>query len=433
MVRAPVPAATSTAADPFLVIEAPGGVELHLLQTDRFKTVVLQWVVEHALDEERAARALLPDLLTRGTRCSPGLAEMAARQEELYAADLQAAVTAQGTTQLLRMGVSVVSDRFAEGRGLFSEAVSLFAEVLHDPPLVDGRFRPDHLAQERENLVRAIDGLTDDKALYAYRRMVETMHEGTPRALHSWGDLASARALDEPSVRRAWADVTAVAPVRMFVVGDITPAAATEAATRLGRVSTRSRPSKPMPPAPWIERPVRERREQQPLAQSKLVMGFRVRPELLPGSAAPLFGMVFGGDSHSRLFKRVREAEGLAYGCSAHVAVDHGMLVVQAGIDAGAASRVQQIVLEELERLAAKPPPPEELELSRRALQRHLADLADAPRAHCAFRLGALLAGRPHVVEDAVAGVREVRPEDISAVAAGCRLDTVFLLEGSPS
>ena len=36
----------------------------------------------------------------------------------------------------------------------------------------------------------------------------------------------------------------------------------------------------------WIERPVRELREQQPLAQSKLVMGPRVRPELLPGSAA---------------------------------------------------------------------------------------------------------------------------------------------------
>jgi predicted Zn-dependent peptidase len=106
------------------------------------------------------------------------------------------------------------------------------------------------------------------------------------------------------------------------------------------------------------------------------------------------------------------------------------MLIVQAGMDAASAPRVRQIVLEELERLGSQPPPEAELELSRRALLRHLADLHDSPRAHCAFRLGALLSGRPHVVEDAVSRVCAVRPEDISAVAAGCRLDTVFLLEG---
>jgi zinc protease len=331
------------------------------------------------------------------------------------------------------MGVHVTADRYAAGRSLFGETVALFAEVLQDPPLVEGRFRPDHFAQERENLIRAIEGLSDDKSLYAYRRMVEAMHAGTARAFHSWGDLASARALDEPAVHRAWLDVTRSAPVRMFVAGDVTPAAAIEAAGRLADGSIRPRPSPPTPPAPWLERPVCELHERQPLAQSTLVMGFRVRPELLPDAAAPLCGAVLGGDSHSRLFKRVREAEGLAYGCSAYLAVDHGTLVVQAGTDAGAAGRVQEIVLEELERLARQPPPAAELDLSRRSQLRHLADLHDAPRAHCAFRLGALLSGRPHVVEDAAASVRAVRPEHVSAVAAGCRLDTVFLLEGSPT
>jgi predicted Zn-dependent peptidase len=433
MVRAPVPVASPTAADPFQVFEGPGGVEVHLLRTDRFKSVLLQWVVERPLDDGRAARALLPDLLTRGTRRSPGLAEMAARQEELYAADLPTTVTAQGTTQLLRMGVSVIADRFAGGRGLFGEAVDLFAEVLHDPPLVDGRFREDHLAQERENLVRAIRGLADDKALYAYRSMLEAMHAGTPRALHSWGDLASARALDEAAVHSAWTDVVRSAPVRMFVTGDITPEAALDAASRLAGATRRPPPSPPQAPAAFVEAPVRDLREQQPLAQSKLVMGFRIRPELMRGSAAPLFGMVLGGESHSRLFKRVREAEGLAYGCSAHVAVDHGMLVVQAGTDADAAPRVREIVTEELDGLALRPPPESELDLSRRSLLRQLADLGDAPRAHCAFRLGALLAGRPHIVEDAVSSVQAVRPEDVSVVATGCRLDTVFLLEGKPT
>jgi predicted Zn-dependent peptidase len=219
----------------------------------------------------------------------------------------------------------------------------------------------------------------------------------------------------------------------MFVVGDVTPEQATDAASRLAGGATRPPPAPPIPPPAWVDGPVRETRERQRLSQSRFVMGFRVRPDVLPGPGAPLCGIVLGGDSHSRLFKRVREAEGLAYGCSAHLSVDHGMLVVQAGVDTAAVPRVREIVVEELENLARHAPPPGELELSRRALLRHLADLHDAPRAHCAFRLAALVNGRPHVVEDAAAAVRAVRPDEVSAVAAACRLDTVFLLEGDPA
>ena len=71
-----------------------------------------------------------------------------------------------------------------------------------------------------------------------------------------------------------------------------------------------------------------------------------------------------------------------------------------------------------------------ELALSRRAQLRRLDNLKDAPRAACAFRLGALMSGRPHVLEEARARVLAVTPDQVAAVAAGCMADTVFLLEG---
>ncbi|HZL99490.1 MAG TPA: insulinase family protein, partial [Planctomycetota bacterium] len=157
---------------------------------------------------------------------------------------------------------------------------------------------------------------------------------------------------------------------------------------------------------------------------------FRVRPDLLAGAAAPLFGLALGGDSHSRLFKRVREAESLAYGCSAWVGLSNATLVVQAGIDADQAGRVEELVLDELERLARGELSESELELSRRAFQRQLRNLEDHPRAHSAFRLDALLDGRTPVVSEALEQAAAVRPADVAEVARGCRLDTVFLLEG---
>lgn len=426
---APVPQLLS-AADPFQVLTAPGGVELHLLATDRFRSTLLQWVVEAPLDDQRAARALLPDLLTRGTASSPGLAAMARRCEELYAADLIAQVSGHGSRQLLRLGFEIVGDRHAGGRPLFAQTVALLGEVLHDPPLAAGHFRLDHIEQERANLARAIDGLADDKGTYAYRRMIEALHAGTPWALHSWGTAEQARALGEPQVAAAWRWVRDEAPVRMLVVGDVTPDAAIAAAAALVGRSAHRAPSIALSPPADPQRAVQRLRETQPLSQSKLVLGFRVRPELLTGAAAPLFGIALGGDSHSRLFKRVREAESLAYGCASWVGLSNATLVVQAGIDAGAAERVEQIVLEELARLARGELSEAELSLSRRAYQRQLRNLEDSPRAHCAFRLDALLESRTPIVREALELADRVRPADVAEVAQGCRLDTVFLLEG---
>jgi len=424
-----VPQALSS-ADPFQVLGAPGGVEIHLLATSRFRTTVVQWIAEAPLDGARAARALLPDLLTRGTRRSPGLAAMAARCEELFAAELSSQVSGHGRRQLLRFGFEIVGDRHAGGRPLFSEGVELLSEVLHDPPLVEGRFRPDHVEQERANLVRAIEGLADDKATYAYRQMIEALHAGTPYALHSWGSVDAARALTEADARAAWRTLRAEAPVRMLVVGEVSPEAAQSAAEALVAGSTHRAPGTALAPPPDPGRPVQRLCEVQRLSQSKLVLGFRLRPETLSGAAAPLFALALGGDSHSRLFKRVREKESLAYGCSAWVGLPSATLTVQAGIDAAAAERVERIVLEEIARLARGDLADAELGLSRRAYQRQLRNLEDHPRAHCAFRLDALLDGRTPVVREALEQAARVTPADVAEVAAGCRLDTVFLLEG---
>ncbi len=263
-----------------------------------------------------------------------------------------------------------------------------------------------------------------------YRRLVETMHAGTPFARHPWGTVEEAGALAEPAVHAAWDAVRDELPARLFVVGDVSRERALDAAARLTRGRRRRPVAPPQAPPELPDRPARSVREVQALAQSKLAMGFRVRSPLLRSAAAPLFGIVLGGDSHSRLFKRVREAEGLAYGCSAGVSLETATLVVQAGIDADAAPRVRELVAQELVRLAGDGVTEEELALSRRAQLRRLDNLGDAPRAACAFRLSALLSGRPHVVAEARRRVEGVTPEQVVAVAGACAEDTVFLLEG---
>ena len=424
---------SSTSDEPLGLLGTPGGVEVHLLRTTKFKTVHLHWVVEAPLDEGRTARAILPDLLTRGTARYPELSALSARCEELYNTDLIASVTAHGSRQVLRFGVETIADRFASDGSVYQRVVELLASVLHEPPLVDGAFRADHLEQERTNLARAIESLADDKPLYAYRRMVETMHAGSPLALHSWGEAEQARALGEPDVRAAWEHVRDEAPARLLIVGDVSPEQALETASRLSGVATRAAPAAPTPIPKTTVESVRDVEDVQRLAQSRLAMGFRLPVDLLPGPASSLMSIVFGGGSHSRLFKRVREAESLAYGCSASTIMDSGTLIVQAGVDGEHVPRVQEIVVEELQRLARDGVDAEEFDLSVRAQRRRLIGLADAAAGQLGFRLAGLMTGRVHEPAQALADLEALTPAHVSAVAEGCELDTVYVLRGEPS
>jgi predicted Zn-dependent peptidase len=419
-------------ADPFEVSTTDGGPEIHLLRTDKYKTLTLAWVLECPLDGSRGARALVTDLLTRGTASYPDLSQLAARCEELYAAEISSSASASGDRQLLRFGLEVVSDRFTS-EPILDVAVGLLEESLHRPPLEDGRFRADHFAQERTNLVNAIEGLADDKGLYAYRRLMEVMHAGRPYALHPWGTADEARALTEEIVRGAWSDAIGLAPARLFIVGDVDLEAAQKMAERLGAGRTRAAPSRKRPVQVAEPRETQRVRETEPLSQSKLVMGYRMPEPWLSTAAATLFGVVFGGGAHSRLFKRVREAEGLAYSCGSSVLVDSGTLTVQAGVDGKVAGRVEELVGEELSRLAEDGLPEDELEISRRAQLRRLENLGDDPGSVCGFRLAALLSGRRFVVAEAMDTVRAVTRDDIVAVAGAVSLDSVFLLEGRGS
>lgn len=424
---------TELPADPFETFTTPEGVEIHLQRTDKYKTVHVEWSFETPMDAHVTERALLSDLLTRGTRRSPGMAQLAARCEELYATELVSNAYRTGDRQVVGFGFETIADRFADGgeRPLFSECTTLLDEVLTDPPLDGEAFRADHFEQERSNLVHAIEGLDDDKGAYAFRRLMAIHLEGTAWGQHAWGTADEARVLAEPSVRATWHDLIAAPPVRMFVVGDVTPEQAVAAARRLSGPHVRPRPTRGTTPPPAPRRDVVVEHERQPLSQSKLALGFRIDPEQVGSAAAPLFALAFGGGMHSRLFKSVREEHSLAYSVHAGILVDAASLVVQAGVDADAAARARDLVVVELERFARDGIDDDELELSRRAQRRRIESLRDSPNGWCHFRHAALVHGRPHELDRAHERIAAVTPDDVVAVAAATHLDAEFLLEGT--
>jgi zinc protease len=140
--------------------------------------------------------------------------------------------------------------------------------------------------------------------------------------------------------------------------------------------------------------------------------------------AVQLLGVVLGSRSGlvGRLPQRIREEEGLAYGCDvasvAGAGVDRGRLVVSLGTSVSEADRAVSIVRQELERVRSEGPAEDEIEMARSFLIGREPFRRETARQWCSLELQSMLWNVP--VSDPVwtrKRLAAVRPDAVRRAA----------------
>lgn len=171
------------------------GVELSVSQTDKFKTGLLAVTLTIPLREETAtAGALIPEVLSRGSRTHPNMELLSAASDALYGASLGPAVRQRGESQCVSFLCSFIDDRYAlDGSAVLEPAADLMGEVLLDPALQDGVFRRDYVESEGANLADRIEARVNDKRGWAMFRLIQEMCAGEAYAVDKLGSAQRAR------------------------------------------------------------------------------------------------------------------------------------------------------------------------------------------------------------------------------------------------
>jgi predicted Zn-dependent peptidase len=410
------------------------GTRLHVYPTAKWKTVCVDIFVRRALDRDAALFALLPHILKRGTRRFGDRRAMTRRLEELYGASMASDILKIGESQVLSVRLEIPNPKYVSGAPrLLEDGLDLVADVLFDPRTDDGAFPRERVEQEKRNLVHYIEGVLNDKAVYATERCCEEMCRGEPFGLYEYGRPEDVRAIDARGLYGFYREAIDRSPVDIFVAGDIEPEAARRLfAERFGRPRRGDlAPAAGTPhPAP---RAIREVIERRAVRQAKLVFGLRSEitardddfPALLVANA------VLGGFPHSKLFRIVREQEGLCYYASSSLEKTKGVVFISCGIEAGAYPRARALIEAQIEAVRGGDLSEEEVARTRRAIARNFTTIADsAPRLATHWYTG-ILNGRPQRIADAIEAVERVPRAEIAAAARRLRLDTVYLLAGN--
>ena len=133
-----------------------------------------------------------------------------------------------------------------------------------------------------------------------------------------------------------------------------------------------------------------------------------------------LMNLMLGGSVSSRLFQNIRERKGLAYSIFSYLShyLDAGYLAIYAGTSKNNGRKVIKLILDEIKKLKSQPVKDKELKLFKDRLKgSFMLGLESTTSRMANLARQMIYFGRCFTLDEILAGVEEVRVEDISRIA----------------
>lgn len=410
----------------------PGDIDVYVIPTDKFKTVLVTVLARQLLSRDSASKtALLPSVMERGSRDYPTYRDLMIRLEELYGAGFSSDVLKKGEKQVLSFSLEVINDFYAPGKDMLRQGTDILRSVLHRPLLENGGFKQEYVEQEKEQLAKEIKGLVNDKVNYALERCVQEMCKDEPFGVFKYGSLEELECITPPSLYDYYQDLLAHNPLDIYIVGAVQAEAAFDLAEEtFARANGQRRREIPPDQVHKVPTEVRYQREELPVNQGKLTLGYRTNTAYRDDDYVALlfYNGVLGGFPHSKLFQNVREKASLAYYAFSRLEKHKGIQLIGSGIEMENYDRALEIIMEQVELVKKGEINHDEMENTRRGLINQFKLIADSPYNMLGLSLDGLLGEKQAGVDYYLSKLEEVKVDDVVAAAHKVHLDTVYFL-----
>lgn len=408
------------------------GMNVHILQTEKFKTTTIVTMIEQELSEETVTKtALLAMVMKRATARFKETKRLREYLDFLYGAIFDVDVTKKGERQILQIYMEVPNEKYlAQASTLLEEAIQFVGDMLTRPCVENGAFLPKYVTQEKETLRKRIESLIDDKMKYANQRVTEEMCKDEPFALLVQGRAADLPAITGEDLYRHFLEITTSNPINLFVVGDVDEQQVKKAIeTHIPLQRNAVKELKVTSPIKNVEqeRTVVDRLD---VSQAKLNIGCRTNiaykdddyPALL------MYNGILGGFPHSKLFVNVREKASLAYYAVSRLESHKGIMMIMSGIEAIKYDQAVEIIKAQMDLMRQGKITEEELSQTRATLTNQFRELLDSARMMIEYTYNGVVSGRKRPLNELLQAFETVTIDDIKRVADQVKIDMIYLL-----
>lgn len=415
-------------------IQLTEGVQLHLLPTDKYKTIRITLKFKAPLKKETITqRTMIANLLEISSKRYPTQTAFRSELSELFGASFGTAVSRKGNQHILTVSLNIVNEKYLTmGNGITEKAVQFLEEVLFHPNVEEQHFDQTTFKREKEKLRDDYDGLYDDKQTYASLALQALLFEDSSQKVPSIGTAEDLEKITSSSLYQYYQSMIQNDEVDIYVMGDVEQ---DEIVAYFKNFSFDARQIAPRSPfyQTTSTSELREKTEEQEVTQAKLNLGYTTSV-FYHGEdyyAGQVFNGLFGGFPHSKLFMNVREKESLAYYAASSLDTFRGVMVVQTGIDGKESEKVKAIVAEQLYDMQAGDFTETAFLQTKNMLKNQLIQSEDNPGSVIErIYANQLALGKTVSLQEWIDGIEMVTREQVIEVAKKVKLKGIFFLSG---
>lgn len=416
-------------------IEIKKGIQLHIINKDKFKTNLIAVMITTKLDKQTVTKnALIPAVLRRGTAKLKTQEEINKKLEDMYGASFNCGLDKTGDNQVLKFYLESVNDEFLpkDGENMLKISLENIFDIIFNPYLENECFKKEYVEQEKENLKQIIEGKIDNKSRYALDRCIEEMYKNQPYGLYKFGYIEDLQEIDDKNLYKYYKNFINECKIDIFVSGMIKDNI--EEIVKNDENIKKLNDRKPNYNEFVLNSPKVEKEnivnESMDVNQGKLVIGLNLDLENKEQKYdAVIYNSILGGSANSKLFQNVREKASLAYTASSSYYKAKNNIFINCGIEIENYDTCLEIIKKQIEDMKNGEFSEEEVQNAKQGTIATIKTIDDEQDTEIIYLFSQELSKQQNSIEEYIDKIQKVDKNKVVDIAKRVDINTVYFLK----
>lgn len=309
---------------------------LHLIKTDKFKTVDVSIRLTKPFDKEEFAYLRLLEKMIRfnKTKKYNDITEISKELERLYNSNLMVKSYAQSKNMIFECGITMVNPKYTE-LNIYDGIFNLFEEIIFNQKINNNKFNEELFNNQKNNLIKNILNVKDEPQEYAGLRFEEIFFKNTVYAENNLKNINIFENLDNEKLCKVYTELFNTNKVDIIVMGDY------DEEIIKGKIKHFSKKIKQNDKSiKDLQINIKEGKEkgytkQIDASQSNLLIGCTIKgiTEEERNYVLVLYNTILGCMNNSVLFVNVRELNSLCYHIGSIINKYTDTIIIESGIN----------------------------------------------------------------------------------------------------
>ena len=406
--------------------------KLHMIKTDKFKTVNVKVIFSSkVIKEEITIKNFLSDILTHSCLKYSTRKELSIALEDLYAMNVFSNCYRIGKLYNMEIVSSFLNEKYTE-KGMYEKSLELISEIIFNPNIDKNMFVSDAFNYVRESTLTQINSIKEDTRKLSLINMLEHMDKDSEISYHGFGYLSDLNNITPTNLYDFYKKMFTNNKIDIFIIGDIEFTKTKKLVKQIFKFNTFKKKNNDF----IVEHKKIRKRPQSiiesiDVGQSKLSIGCKLDKltDFERNSVLPIYSMILGGGSDSKLFKNVREHNSLCYYISASANKLDNVLFITSGISSSNYNSVLKLIKKTMKDINKGLFTNDDIDKAKIQYMTILDELLENPLQIISSYYSVELLGFD-TIEKRKEKIKLVSYDDIVNLSSKVYMDTIYLLKG---